>query len=362
MTSSPYSTLKIAHHASRISDLRDGHQVVPVHVHFILSDFCNQDCSFCSYRMSGGFSTELFKGEAGEKNPQRMMPTEKALEIIADLGAMGCRAIQFTGGGEPTVHPSHPLIFDTALETGLDCALVSNGAVQRDETLDLLPNFHWVRYSLDAGDPKTYSAIRRVPETIFPRVLKNLKRLRDAVDQAGSPTVIGVGFVVTRDNWQEVAMATRLARDNGAHNIRLSAVFSDQGADRYVGLEAEIARKITIAKELETEEFQVINSFNARVDDLVQGKPDYEFCSYQQLVLYIGGDQQVYRCCTTSYTTHGHIGDLKTQRFSEWFHSQQKKRAIGDFDARSCHHCQFNDKNRTALYLIEKRPTHVNFV
>src|SRR6185436_8088075 len=114
-----YSDLKALWHLPEMSALKEGRRFVPPHVQLILSDLCNQDCSFCAYRMSGGFSSEQFAGPAGEKNPNRKIPTDKAIEILNDCAALGVKAVQFTGGGEPTVHPEHMKLFNHALGLGL---------------------------------------------------------------------------------------------------------------------------------------------------------------------------------------------------------------------------------------------------
>ena len=79
----------------------------PAQVQLILSDLCNHDCSFCAYRLSGYTSNMNFADVDGNKNPRRMIPTEKALEIVKDCSTLGVQGLQFTGGGEPTVHPDH---------------------------------------------------------------------------------------------------------------------------------------------------------------------------------------------------------------------------------------------------------------
>jgi MoaA/NifB/PqqE/SkfB family radical SAM enzyme len=106
----------------------------------------------------------------------------------------------------------------------------------------------------------------------------------------------------------------------------------------------------------------VVDLFGSRVEDLTIHSPDYEFCGYQQFNMYIGGNQKVYRCCTTAYTRHGEVGDLSDKRLWDWFHSDEKKRAYGEFNATSCFACPYNNKNRVIDYLVSAEPTHIDFV
>jgi MoaA/NifB/PqqE/SkfB family radical SAM enzyme len=362
VTTSAYSDLKAAWHLDKIEELRRGHQVVPAQVQLILSDLCNQDCHFCAYRATGGFSTEQFAGEYGEKNPNRKIPTKKAVEIIDDCASLGVKAIQFTGGGEPTVHPDHLLLFEYAQNLGLETSLVTNGVLFRDGWENVLPKMKWVRISIDAGSAAEYAAVRRVKPEFYATALSHVAMLAAEIKQQGTYCVLGVGYVVTRENWADAYEGVALIRAAGAHNVRLSAMFSTEGASYYEGVYDDIKAEIERIKTLATDEFDVVDLFGDRISDLVQHSPDYEFCGYQQFNCYIGGNLRVYRCCTTAYTKHGEVGDLTNQRFASWFYSQQKQDAYAQFNARTCNTCQFNGKNRVISYLIDAEPTHVNFV
>jgi MoaA/NifB/PqqE/SkfB family radical SAM enzyme len=135
-------------------------------------------------------------------------------------------------------------------------------------------------------------------------------------------------------------------------------MFSEFGARYYDDILDNIREQRELAAALATDSFKVVDFFGNRIEDLVLGKPDYSFCGEQQFVLYIGGDQKVYTCCTNAYTTHGQIGDLSRQSFKDWIKSHRRY----DFDASKCHHCQFNDKNRVINFMLEKAPKHVGFV
>lgn len=346
-----YSQLKPAWHQDRLVDLRMGRRPVPIHVQLILSDLCNQDCGFCAYRMSAGLSNELFPGEDGRKNPNRMIPTEKALEIVEDCGAMGVKAIQFTGGGEPTVHPEHRQVFARAQALGMDTALVTNGVKLRPDDPAIL-GLTWIRVSVDAGDAETYAAVRRVPEGHWDKAWGNIRGLA----AAGYTGTLGVGFVVTPENFQGIASAARLAKEAGATNMRAGAVFSSEGTRYYGGTIPAIVDVIREAKaEVDGDGFELIDLFGRRLGDLEGGNPDDSECGYQYLTVYIGGDLNVYRCCNTAYTVAGTVGSLKNQRFKDALLNYEP------FDARTCRQCQFVGQNQ-AIKALTNRPTHANFV
>jgi MoaA/NifB/PqqE/SkfB family radical SAM enzyme len=332
----------------------------PKQVQLILSDLCNQDCHFCAYRMSGYTSNQLFVGDSelaktGHSNPKRWIPTDRALRLVDEIKAAGALSIQFTGGGEPTVHPDHERIFARALELGIRCSLVSNGMRWSDTLINsLLPQFDWVRVSIDAASPETYANTRRCPPKHWDRVWGNVRKLGQAIRETGTPTAFGLGFVVTPESYPEVVPFAELARDAGAHNIRYTAMFSTEDEEPFVRIYDRIRLYIDRAKRLQTDAFKVYDNFGSRFEDLRQHAPDYRFCSYQHYTTYVGGDLQAYRCCVLAYNRRGRMagGDLSKTTFDKFWRSQARKDDMDALDARGCERCQFNVKNRALLYVM----------
>jgi MoaA/NifB/PqqE/SkfB family radical SAM enzyme len=360
----PYAPDKAMLHVDRLLRIRSGDQPPPVHMHFIISDLCNQDCSFCAYRIEN-YTTMFAVIEDGERNhnPNRMIPRAKANEILDDFAALGGRAVQFTGGGEPTVHPNCAEIMSYAQAQGLETALVTNG-VRLPMVLEQLMKSTWCRISIDAANPRTYCSVRRVPENHWTKMLENVRQLVQLKRARNAPLTIGIGFVVTRENWSEVMDAAILARDLGADNLRISAVFQPDD-DSYFASFYDLAANLCHETEsLSKNGFTVVNNFGSRVDDLRLHHPDYKDCGYQNFTTYVGADLNVYRCCVLSYTERGTIGSLKEQRFRDLWLSDQKRADFAGFDARTCPRCQFNDKNRAIARIIQALPSeeHANFV
>lgn len=344
-----YSQLKPAWHLDSIRVLREGRAPVPVHVQLVLSDLCNHDCSFCAYRMSNGLSTELFVTPETH-NPNRRIETSKAEQIIRECAELGVKAIQFTGGGEPTVHKDHQALFSLAQDLGMQTALVTNGV-----NLKATPAFlrmTWVRVSVDAGTAETYALVRRVSKSHWETVWRNIETFAEQYEGT-----LGVGFVVTNENWGEMPTAALLAQNAGASSIRLGAVFSADGEDYYgdrrdviTGLAAETERHFS-----NRTDFRVHNLFGRRMADLHEGRPTDEFCGYQHFTTYIGADLNVYRCCNTAYTKRGTVGSLKDRSLADVLSSRPA------FDARDCSYCQFGGQNRAIASLV-REPTHAAFV
>lgn len=337
-----YSALKAMKFPDRLEALRGGAPAGPVHVQLILSDLCNQACNFCAYRDPDYSSSQLFHVEQNY-NPNRKLPFEKVIEILDDCAEMGVKAVQLTGGGEPTVHPRFGEVVRAIVERGMAWALVTNGVIGKWDC----SNAAWVRVSLDAASPETYAKIRNVPRWHFDRACQTIAKLR-----------CGVGFVVTPENWREIYLAARLARDLGASNIRIGAQFSAKGEDLFDGFRnVALALAKDAVEKLSTPSFEVINKFSEKLNDLEQGRPDYHRCGYQQFTTYIGGDQNLYRCCVQAYNEQGKIGNLASMRFRDAWEAAARR--FKDFDATNCVRCQFNEINRRINEVVTRDASEV---
>ena len=373
-----YRADKLLWHGERIARMRRGMPVAPVTVHFVISDLCNHACNFCSFRMEDNLQNALFgvEGEDGRNNnPARWIPKDKCLELLEDFAELGVRGVEFTGGGEPTVHPDCAEIFARCRELGLEGSLVTNGQ-KLPESLDAtLLDYSWIRFSIDAATPETWSKCRKVTPHGFLRVLDNARRMLVARNRLGSSTTIGAGFVVYAENWHEIYDAVALYKEVGFDSVRLGAIFnSSQKAEHFDGF-LEPARELCARAKHDFEDanFRVANNFDARIDDLSQdGQPDYRRCRYQELVAYVGGDQKLYRCCDTAYNPIGHLADLSQQRFRDAWLALYENGAFSRFDAsKSCEFCMFNNRNRIAAEAIAGHidfpppgpaPEHLDFV
>ena len=367
MTEGPYSPLKVFHHQDRLERIKRREPTAPAHVQIFISDLCNYRCSFCIYRWHGNISNQLFAevlpdGTVND-NPRRMIPYDKVIEILDDCVEMGVGAIQVTGGGEPFVHPQHCDIFEAILDRGLELAVVTNGSNLSERACDILtrPGCKWVRVSLDAGTADTYSEIKRVPRDSFNRTLEGIRRLVNAKSDNHEP-IIGVGFVVAKENWQEVELAAAIVREIGVDNLRISAAFQPDDEKYFEGFHDKAAECCRLATKHTAGAFMVFNLFGDRIEDMTVHSPSHPFCGYQHFTTLIGASLDFYRCCNLAYNKLGYLGSIKNQRFRDAWFSEEVQGRLWGLDARSCPRCMFNNKLKTINYALNDDPEHVNFV
>ncbi len=290
-----------------------------------------------------------------------MIPYGKVVEILDDCREMGVKAIEIAGGGEPTVHPQHLQIFQDVIDRHLDLALVSHGVLLGMAAAKILMSAKWVRISIDAGTAATYSAIRGVSASQFDRAIRNVAGLVEQKQKTGSCVTLGISFVVTKENYREIAIAAASAKSLGVDTFRISAVFQPEGWRYFAEIQDEVTAQVQQATQLSEDGFRVVTQWAERRDDLTMGSPNYRDCWYQNFTTVIGGDQNVYRCCNTAYNPRGLIGSIRDQSFRSLWNSDEKRQKFNEFDARGCSLCHVNTRNR-AINREVRDLGHVNFV
>ena len=351
----PYRPDKIDLHREFVVAVARGNHPPPIRVQLVLSDLCNQDCSFCAYRMEGYSSNELFfqRDELDNivsRNPKRMLTAEKALEVVRDCKEMGVKAIELTGGGEPTVHPQIDDVIRLVKESGMDVGLVTNGVRLKPSTIALMAQRgveSWIRISIDAGTPETYSHIRRVSAAHWDQVWKNIElavAMRQAVPD--SPLVLSVSFILTKENWHEVRLAAERARDAGVDSFRVAPMFQNEGAAYFDRFSTQAQNICNELKSLVTPRFAVHSQLMKRIGELIAGRPTESNCLYQRAATYVAADMNVYRCCVNAYNELGKLGSIANQSFRQVWERVGEEAPFGSFDATQCPFCPFSDRQK----------------
>jgi len=352
-----YSAIKPVFHPEIVKAISEGtsHTLPPKLCHLMIANHCQQNCSFCSYRLDGNKNAVNFDDTVH-------IPFEKLMEIIDDLEEMGTKAVELTGGGEPLIYPNMKGLLERLSRSPLEVGLVSNGVAMIDRTADALyeTNFLWGRISIDSGSPETYSKIRRVPEKQWDMAWDGVNRLISRRQDQ----VIGCGFVVTDENWGEVYDFIKIASEHGVDNVRISVAFTPKGADIITEDQVKsVTRQINKGKkEFESESFSIPGIFEERVDNLrLSPTQEYDFCGTKDILCVIEGSQNVYTCCSLAMMKEGMVGSVKNQRFKDLWESKANWRKNFNVRKRCKVVCLYESKNMEMIKL-QKKPNHLNFV
>jgi uncharacterized protein len=353
----PYSNMKLTHHRERILASRNTTAIpAPVNVQLVISNRCNLNCKFCTYR------NDMFPSAQGnfKRTKELTIPTEKVFEIINDCKTMGVKSITLTGGGEPSVHVSFGGIVRKIITAGLELGLITNGIKMPKDVLMNInnPAFQWVRVSLDAGNPATYSVVKECNPGLFHKVIGNIEQLVCYKHYCESNITVGVGFVVSPDNFNSIFEATKIVKNIGVDSFRIRSVSGTALAD-YYGDRVEIIKEICKQAQSEsTDTFTVENLFR---DDIAVIQHS-STCGYRYLHTYIGADLNVYNCCLYAYNDIGLKGNLAKMSFRDYWQSDAHLNYMKQFNPAKCPTCDFVAKNEMIEYLGNTNPVNVNFI
>ena len=155
------SQAKMMFHLDRVMEWQQTGDTTPIFMEVNLTNKCNLACKWCI--------NENFRGN--EELSQFVVT-----RLISDFKQMGGKAVTFSGGGEPTEHPSFAVMAITAYALGVDLGLMTNGAFSDEKREYIGSLFQWARFSIDTLDVDHYKAWKGVNR--LPQVLANIDGLQ----------------------------------------------------------------------------------------------------------------------------------------------------------------------------------------
>jgi len=129
------SVLKLLKHPQFTNNER-----TPISAQLIITNRCNLRCVFCVNQK---------KIDSNYRSLE--MSTKVAKSTIKCLSDLGVKGVEFTGGGEPLLHPDVEDIIRYAIDLGITPALVTNGIKLSSVSKDILENLDWIRVSINSG-------------------------------------------------------------------------------------------------------------------------------------------------------------------------------------------------------------------
>lgn len=339
-----YSPYKITKWMNKLDEIKKGKLPYPVFIQWDLSNVCNMNCTFCFYRIWG----------LTDWNDKEYMPTETVMRVMDELKGLGVKAIEWTGGGSIECHPDWKKIIKRAKELGFKQALVTNGTLLDDEGLELIKDFEWVRFSVDAADKETFKKIKRIDQ--FDRVMETIKKFLKIKE---SNCVLGFSTIVCPENHKQIYETAKLAKDLGCDNARFSLALTPKGNKLFENIWSECLKQLDKLKELNDDNFRIF-TFSNRINELSE-KVFSRFCGYHHLVGVIA-PRGVYPCCRVKDYKKYNFGDLNKQTFKEIWLGEKRKKFIEDISKGCPFSCWMADKNKFIEYLLDDNPPHKEFI
>jgi len=333
MNRNKYSNHKIAWFPDKLQSFRDDQVIPPIYVRVKPTNRCCHKCFFCVYNPEFSRMHETIQ-------PADELPTAKALELLDDFKAMGVKAVTYSGGGEPLMHPDIVTIFRHTLDQGIDLSILTNAQLLSNERADLLADAKWIRVSADYCNPEMFERTRgdkRMYQTLIDNIAAFAQRKR-----AGD---FGVNFIVSRQNARQVYDAAAFFKDLGVDNIRFSPMWTPDFYHYHLPIEGMVGDQLSHARnELQDTNYHVYDSYRIvpEVNDRV-----YTRCYVMQTIPVVGADGSVYACHNKAYTTEGRIGSINERSFRQLWESDETKEFFRTFNAQQLcrHQCSNDAKN-----------------
>jgi wyosine [tRNA(Phe)-imidazoG37] synthetase (radical SAM superfamily) len=358
--SSVYSQIKIFHFPERIAALAAGQPASPVHVRIKPTNRCTHRCVYCCYRNENLYVSEGLR-------EQDEIPRGKMREVIEDLHAMDVRAVTLSGGGEPLCYPYIEETVAGLVTAGIKVAMLTHGGLLGGPVATLLAEqATWLRVSIDAADAELYARNRRVRPDEFVRVCENIRAFASL---PGRRCVLGINYIVTRENAAATRACIALAKALGADHVKVSGAVVSTGAQENAAYQAgyydEVKTQLADAQAtLADARFAIIDKVHLPAGAAEDFDKHYHWCPFAALLTVIAADQNVYTCQDKAYTRSGLLGSLRARRFAELWAStalQARLRAL-DPSSECRHHCVAHAKNSLLHDYFAADQEHLDFV
>jgi len=334
---------KVLYHLDTVLDYFDGKNVDPITMEIDPSNACNHSCPFC---ISGHIHLKKFIGT--EFFNRQMMDKKTLLNLVQDLSKTKIKSIAFTGGGEPTMNPAlKEAIIYLKKNSNIQLGMYSNGTMLEKFNLfeTIVKSLEWIRVSIDAGKKKSYDNLRVTNSSNnFDVVFSNIKKLIKIKKKLKSKIVIGVGFVVTQDNYKEVIDFAKLFKDidvdycqfkpeiiqierNGTQDNKKQQISSEFWAYKIIDLLNEASQ--ILGKKFESNAYKIEDLI---VDPEKYGR-GYKQCIGSQFQPCIGADGHVYVCTNHRGHKKYSYGNLYEQNFKKiWSNIKKRKKIMNIID------------------------------
>lgn len=202
-----FNSLKILAYADKLRAVARDEMPFPIDWHVYPSNRCNHSCEFCLFIQNG------------EQDNGAQLGRERLLRYVEDAARLGGTLVHFSGGGEPLLNKHTLDAMRLAKERGLAVALSTNGRLL---TPDVARTVDFIRVSLNAGSRATHDRVNH-----HYRKGSDWDVILEAI-RASAPHKrrdLGLAFVVTRENADEIYLFCQVAAEVGADFVHIRPGF-----------------------------------------------------------------------------------------------------------------------------------------
>lgn len=305
---------------------------------------CNQRCIGCDY-------SEL-------NSTNKVM--EGLEDVVRTMAIFGCEAIDFCGGGEPTLHPNLGSTLRLREELDLRFGLLTNGTMVSGLLMeDVINNCSYVRFSMEAGSREVYNRYKGCDH--FNMVCDNMEDAIRFRDEVGSDCMIGYKFTVDENNVDDIAWAFRTAQNIGVDSLQFKPIRN-------------------VPSELSSQDMHVANTIIRKMCDaypdlhvtsnLGTSMEQYQMkggCWLNPLWPTIDPNGDIWICCYYRHRKNQgrhKIGNIYTDDFHDIWYGPRHEEMISLIDKCECmkYDCRFMKYNDIMSDILLKHKGQLEFV
>lgn len=325
-----FESFKALFHIEKLREIAVGNIPLPVEWVVYPTNTCPYNCGHCIMKV--------------EKQSKHSLPDEVMKKIPVDAESLGIKTVIFSGGGEPLVHGMTMNTLRKLKDKGIETGLNTNGYFLTEDASCV----DYLRVSVDAATKEMYHKVHGFDG--WERVNENLKNLKRGKE-------LGIAFLVTPDNWREIADFCAWAQQFNPDFIHIRPAYL--GAS-YLGDEDELnillpdLHKLKDALELKFPNvFFRLDKFNGYWD-----KKKYDKCRATPLMAVLAANGSFIIC----QDVFKRFGDYNKQSFEECWFGDDHKRAIESIDIAKCPRCVENGYNEIIENCVMKDSLKANLL
>lgn len=348
---------KLYWHLDRVACWQKNRLVAPIYVEISPVSYCNHKCLFCGL--------DFAHIERILLNADILMPR------IEEMGHLGVKSIMFAGEGEPLLHPRIADIAAYTKSCGIDVAITTNGMSGNTSLWEkILPSTTWIRFSIDAATPKTYSAVHGISPGSFERTIASLNDAIRVKREQNLTVTIGVQFLMIQQNLADVEAALSLYSDIGIDYLSFKPYSEHPQMFNKTGF--------TYSKEMVDTIAAKVDSFSSSSPTKIifrkvatsvysEGTKNFNHCRALPFWGYISTKGDFYTCSVYLNDDRFRVGNICCDSMAAIFFGDKRSKSINfaEHYLQIEHECRLNCRMARInefLELLNIEPNHINFI
>jgi GTP 3',8-cyclase len=330
---------KLAYHREILSKWKNNEAFPPIYILFGPTSYCNHKCVHCYVQ--------------DEVQKPISISEEVYLRFAKEIGEYGVKALVLEGCGEPLFHKTTIKAIETAVKSGTDVGILTNGVLIKEKDIpSLMENLTYMRFSVSGGSYESYSFIHGCPPHDWDKVRNNMRKCVDYRDKNNSKCTLGAYTLMSDKNINEIEDWVKEVKDMGFDYITIKPPAPGLNHVVYVK-QSELERCEPMFDRISK---MSDNRFKVEIRrDLFEKKGgcerDYGQCFGLPFMCAIDSDGSVYACNWFWGNKDFCYGNINEKTFSEIWEGDRKKELIKrisseDFDFGSCGECRQNSINK----------------